>query len=222
MQVATKQLVDKLVKHLVIESGHQIKLQNISWEMYEEIVEELERDRKTRINYGKGILEIMAPSPEHEDDKAIIGDLVKVILEELDLEFRSLASTTFKNREMQVALEPDECFYIKNEALIRGKNRIDLAIDPPPELAIEIDITSRTRFNNYEALGVSELWRFDGKKLQINVLQNGEYVESKTSPSLNGWELTEVIPQYLEMSKTMGRNVMMKQFRAWMSARSRK
>jgi Uma2 family endonuclease len=206
------------LSQLVVMPGHQLKIEDVSWEMYERISAEVDRERKTRINYSQGILEIMAPSAEHEDDKAIIGDLVKLILEELDIEFRSLASTTFKNKEMQVALEADDCFYIKNEALVRGKTRIDLEKDPPPELAIEIDISSRTRFNNYEALGVKELWRFDGKKLQINILENGKYIESQTSPSLNGWELVEVIPQYLEMSKTLGRNATIKRFRVWVLA----
>jgi len=203
------------LSQLVVMSGHQLKIEDVSWEMYEEIST---RKRKTRINYSQGILEIMAPSAEHEDDKAIIGDLVKLILEELDIEFRSLTSTTFKSKEMQVALEADDCFYIKNEALVRGKKQIDLAIAPPPELAIKIDISSRTRFNNYEALGVKELWRFDGKKLQIYILENDKYIESLTSPSLNGWELAEVIPQYLEISETLGRNTAIKRFRAWVKA----
>jgi len=207
-------------KQLVVEPGHPFKMENVSWEMYEGILKELDQElgheRKTRVNYGKGILEIMAPLPEHEIDKVIISDLVKVILEELDIEFISLGSTTFKNQEMLVAVEADDCFYIKNEALMRGKNRINLMFDPPPELAIKIDITARTRLNNYEALGVLELWRFDGKKLQINILQNGQYLESKISPSLNGLELTEIIPEYLEMSRLIGRNAAIKKFRAWL------
>ena len=116
---------------------------------------------------------------------------------------------------MAKAVEADDCFYIQNEALIRGKKRIDLSIDPPPDLAIEIDITSRTKFNNYEALGVPELWRYNGRKLQINVLQEGKYVESDTSYNFPDLRICEVIHQYVEQSRIVGRNSTMKTFRNW-------
>ncbi len=94
-------------------------------------------------------------------------------------------------------------------------NRIDLENDPPPDLAIEIDITSRTRFNNYEALKVPELWRWKGDKLEINVLIDGKYVKSENSLIFTDIPITEVIPKYLSISKTNGRNATMKAFRAW-------
>lgn len=98
-------------------------------------------------------------------------------------------------------VEADDCFYIQNEAVIRGKKRLDLTIDPPPDLAIEIDITSRTRFNNYEALGVPKLWRYDGQSLEINVLESGKYVKSNISRNIPQFSLIDVIPQYVEQSK---------------------
>jgi Uma2 family endonuclease len=207
MQVALKQLV--------VSPGHQLLIKDVSWEMYEEILNDLGESRRSRINYSRGILEIMAPLPEHEDDKVIIGDFVKVFLEELDKEFRSLGSTTFKSQEMEEGIEADDCFYIENEAKIRGKKRLDLTVDPPPDLAIEIDLTSRTKLNNYRRLGVKELWRFNGKKLEINLLRNGEYIESKISPNLGNLPLAEVIPEYLATSKSEGRNSTMKKFRSW-------
>lgn len=112
-------------------------------------------------------------------------------------------------------VEADDCFYIQNEAVIRGKKRIDLTIDPPPDLTIEIDITSRTRFNNYEALGVSELWRYDGQSLEINVLESGKYVKSNISRNFPRFSLIDAIPQYVEQSKVVGRNAAMKAFRNW-------
>jgi Uma2 family endonuclease len=160
----------------------------------------------------------MTPLAEHEDDKVIIGDLVKALLEELDIEFRSLGSTTFKNQEMAQAVEADDCFYIRNEAAIRGKKRIDLNFDPPPDLAIEIDITSRTQFNNYEALGVPELWRYNGRNLQINILQEGKYVESNNSYNFPELPIGEIIHQYVEQSKAVGRNATMRAFRNWVRA----
>lgn len=203
------------LKQIILPPGQQLLLTDVSWQMYEQLLEEFGEKRGSRINYSQGFLEIMVPLPEHEDDKVMIADFVKVLLEELDIEFRSLGSTTFKSEMMKQGLEADDCFYIENEAAVRGKKRIDLSVEPPPDLALEIDITSRTRFNNYETLGVGELWRFNGRKLEINVLQNGEYVRVSESPHFPGFSLVEALPDYLERSKIEGRNQTMKVFRAW-------
>lgn len=203
------------LKQLVVPPGSQLLIKEISWKIYEQILEDLGEDRGIRVNYSQGVLEIMNPLPEHEDDKVMIGDFVKVILEELDLEFRSLGSTTFKSEAMNQGIEADDCFYIENEARIRGKKRINLAIDPPPDLAIEIDVTSRTKLTNYQVLGVKEVWRFDGIELSINVLENGEYVLSPVSYHFPGLSLTEAIPDYLEQSRVQGRNAVFKKFRSW-------
>ncbi|MCJ8282178.1 MAG: Uma2 family endonuclease [Rivularia sp. ALOHA_DT_140] len=207
------------LQQIVVPPGQQLIMTDVSWLMYEQLLEEFGEKRGSRINYSEGVLEIMVPLPEHEDDKVIIADLVKVLLEELDIEFRSLGSTTFKSEAMKRGIEADDCFYIKNEAAIRGKKRIDLNIDPPPDLALEIDITSRTRFDNYEVLGVGELWRFNGTKLEINVLESGRYIQVDESPHLPGFPLTEVIPQYLKRSKTEGRNKIIKEFRSWVKTK---
>ncbi|MGL4621754.1 Uma2 family endonuclease [Chroococcidiopsis sp.] len=203
------------LNQIIVPPGQQLLLKNISWQMYENILSELGEGRAARINYYQGMLEIVTPLPEHEIGKVMIGDLVKALLEELDIDFWSLASTTFKNEAMAAGVEADDCFYIQNEAVIRGKKRIDLTVDPPPDLAIEIDITSRTRFNNYEALGVTELWRYDGQSLEINVLESGKYVKSNTSRNFSQFPLVDAIPQYVEQSKVVGRNATMKAFRNW-------
>lgn len=200
---------------LSVPPGQRVLLHDVSWQEFEEILEELGEHRAARIAYDNGTLEIMTPLPEHEDNKEIIGDLIKALLEELDIEFRSLGSTTFKNQEMVKGIEPDQCFYIQNEAAVRGKKRLDLTVDPPPDLALEIDIPSRTHPNIYEALKVPELWRFEKGKLQINVLRGEEYVAFQDSPTFPGLPLTTVIPRYLEQSKTAGRNAILKAFRAW-------
>jgi Uma2 family endonuclease len=207
MQIAFNQIVMK--------PGQNFLLRDINWQGFEMLLEELGETRAARLSYSKGMLEIMAPLAVHEDDKTIIGNLVEIILEELDIEFRALGSTTFKNKNMAQSIEADECFYIHNEAYIRGKDRIDLMIDPPPDLAIEIDITSRTHFDNYESLGVPELWRYNGKSLEINVLQESRYVMSEKSAHFPNIPVIEAIPSYVKKSKTAGRNTTMKAFRAW-------
>ncbi|MGJ5632423.1 Uma2 family endonuclease [Nostoc sp. CALU 1950] len=203
------------LKRIYIPPGQRVLLRDVTWQELEAILEDLGEHRAARIAYDRGILEIMAPLPEHEFDKEIIGDLVKALLEELSTEFISLGSTTFKNQAMAQGIEPDQCFYIKNESKIRGKKRLDLAVDPPPDLALEIDITSRTHPNIYEALKVPELWRFEQGKLQINVLQNGHYLESQQSLNFPLFPLITAIPQYLEQSTTAGRNATLKAFRLW-------
>lgn len=203
------------VKRIDVPPGQHVLLRDVTWQEFETIIDELGEHRATRIAYDKGVLEIMAPLPEHEDNKEIISDLVKALLEELDIEFRSLGSTTFKKQSMAQGIEPDQCFYIKNESKIRGKKRLDLTQDPPPDLALEIDITSRTHASIYEALKVPELWRFDKDQLQINLLQGGLYVESQQSLNFPNLPLIQIIPQYLEQSRTAGRNATLKAFRRW-------
>lgn len=202
------------LNRIQVPPGQRVVLRDVSWSEFEAILIDLGDRRGTRLAYDAGLLEIMSPLPEHEDNKEIIGDLVKILLEELDLEFRSLGSTTFKKANAQ-GLEPDQYFYIKNEAAIRGKKRIDLAIDPPPDLAIEIDITSRTYPHIYAALNIPELWRFEEGRLQINVLQDGQYQEMSSSLNFPGLDLCEVLPNYLAQSKAIGRNAALKKFRRW-------
>ena len=203
------------LKRLTVPPGQRVLLQDVSWQEFETILEELGEHRSARLAYDRGTLEIMTPLPEHEASKEIIGDLVKALLEELDIDFWTLGSTTFKNEAMTQGIEPDQCFYIQNEAAVRGKARLDLAVDPPPDLALEIDVTSRTHPSIYEALGVPELWRFEKGNLQINVLRDSKYVNSVHSQNFPDLLLTEVIPNYVKRSKTMGRNATMRAFRAW-------
>uniref|UniRef100_UPI000832AEB1 Uma2 family endonuclease n=1 Tax=Anabaena sp. 4-3 TaxID=1811979 RepID=UPI000832AEB1 len=200
-------------KRIYVPPGQKVLLRDVSWEELEAILEELGEHRAARIAYDRGILEIMSPLPEHEYGKEIISDLVKALLEELDIEFRCLGSTTFKNQFMAQGIEPDQCFYIANESKIRGKKRLDLTVDPPPDLALEIDITSRTHPNIYKSLQVPELWRFENGNLQINILQDGVYIESQISFNFPQVPLIDVIPQYLEESRIIGRNATLKNFR---------
>ncbi|MEH1891263.1 MAG: Uma2 family endonuclease [Nostoc sp.] len=203
------------LKRIHVPPGQRVLLRDVTWQELETILEDLGEHRAVRIAYDRGILEIMAPLPEHKYDKEIIGDLVKALLEELNTEFISLGSTTFKNQAMAQGIEPDQCFYIKNESKIRGKKRLDLTVDPPPDLALEVDITSRTHPNIYETLKVPELWRFNKGNLQINVLRDGHYIESPQSLNFPLFPLIETIPQYLEQSRIAGRNATLKAFRLW-------
>ena len=214
MQTETKSIVFEL-NQLIVPPGNKVQLQNVSWEMYESILEELGEGYAIRLTYYKETLEIRMPLPKHEKAKSLIGDFVKLMLEELNIDCDVLGSTTFKSKEMQSGVEPDDCFYIQHEATIRGKDRIDLTVDPPPDLAIEIDNSSQTSLNSYQALKVPELWRYDGRTLKIYLLQDGKYIESDRSPSFPNFRIIDVIPQFVDRANTQGRSPTIRAFRAW-------
>jgi Uma2 family endonuclease len=203
------------LQQIVVNPGQQMLLKDISWQQFEKILAELGENRAARISYSDGWLEIIVPLPEHEKDKECIGDLVKILLDELQINFETLGSTTFKNDTMKQAVEPDNCFYIQNYATVIGKSRIDLTVDPPPDLAIEIDITSRTHFNNYQLLGVPELWRYTPKGLEIYLLQQGEYVKVDFSLNFPTLPIQKLINTYVNKAITVGRSQAMKEFKAW-------
>jgi Uma2 family endonuclease len=203
------------LKQLDVPPGHRVLLHNVSWQEFELILEDLGERRATRLAYHQGTLEIVAPLPKHEQTKVVVSNLLVVLLDELDMDWEPLGSTTFRRKEMAAGIEPDDCFYIKNHALMIGKERIDLNVDPPPDLAIEIDVTSKTQLSAYEALGVPEIWRYESHKLQISLLQNGEYVESQTSLTFPNFPVVEGISRFLDFSRTAGTRPALKAFRQW-------
>ncbi|MDZ8034391.1 Uma2 family endonuclease [Nostoc sp. DedSLP04] len=203
------------LQQIIVKPGQQMLLKDISWQQLEDILEEMGERRAARISYSHGWLEIMVPLPEHEKDKELIGDLVKILLEILKIDFEPFGSTTLKNERMCQAVEPDTSFYIQNQAAVIGKNRIYLNIDPPPDLAIEIDITSRTRFQNYEILGVPELWRHTQQGLEILLLKEGKYIKSESSPNFPGIPIVELVNEYVQQCLTIGRSQAMRHFRDW-------
>src|SRR6478672_2285929 len=203
------------LRQLKIQPGQQLLLEDVSWQQLESILTELGESRAARLSYSNGRLEIMVPLPEHEKAKEIIGDIVKILLEEQQIAFEALGSTTLKNEHMTQAVEPDTCFYIQNQAAVIGKNRLDMSIDPPPDLAIEIDLTSRTQLDNYQILGVPELWRYARRGLQINVLQAGRYVESDFSPALPCIPIVELVNRYVQQSQVAGRTQAIQAFKSW-------
>lgn len=203
------------LRQLTVPPGHRIILHNISWQEFEEILIELGENRASRLAYYQGNLEIKMPLPKHEVAKVIIGDLVKIILEELEIDCECFGSTTFKRQDMNSGIEPDDSFYIKNHVQMIGKEKIDLNIDPPPDLVIEIDVTSKTQLDAYLALAVPEIWRYENDKLQINIWQDGKYIESVISPNFPNLPIAEIIPQFVEESRILGRSPTLKKFRQW-------
>ncbi|MBW4510291.1 MAG: Uma2 family endonuclease [Scytonematopsis contorta HA4267-MV1] len=203
------------LRQLRIQPGQQLLLEYVSWQQFENILEELGEHRAARISFSYGFLEIMVPLPEHEKAKEIIGDIVKILLNELNISYDALGSTTLKNEKMSQGVEPDACFYIQNQAAVIGKNRLDMSVDPPPDLAIEIDLTSRTQLDNYQVLEVPELWRYGKQGLQINVLKNGKYIESDFSPTFPDIPIIELVNQYVQQSQVVGSSQAIQALRNW-------
>jgi Uma2 family endonuclease len=208
-------MVTLQLRQIVVQPGQHIQLQEVNWDEFEAILEELGDKRACRIAYSDGVLEIRMPLPEHEVDKELIGDMVKILLEELDIDNECFGSTTFKRRNVAKGIEPDQCFYIENHAVMIGKRRIDLTVDPPPDLAIEVDVTSKTGLDAYQALGVPELWCLENGQLRISLLQDGRYQEVSVSPHFPNVPIVEGISQFLDRSQTEGRSQSLKAFRGW-------
>jgi Uma2 family endonuclease len=199
---------------LLAPPDEMIRLSGISWKTYETLLEELS-DRRLRLTYNRGNLEIMAPSPEHELSKKVLGRFIDTIAEEFDISIYPLGSTTFKQPELSGA-EPDECFYIRNIALVRGKHRLNMAEDPAPDLIVEIDITSssQNRLQVYADLGVAEVWIYNGESLIVQQLQNGDYIATKTSQFFANLSIPD-IADWLQRSATMDYLMLVKAFRVW-------
>ncbi len=203
------------IAQIQLEAGQRIVLDRIGWQEFENILEDLGEHRHSHVAYYKGVLEFRMPLPEHERHKVIVSDLLKILLNELDLDWESLGSTTFKNRRMQAGIEPDDCFYIQNYQAVTGMKRIDLDVDPVPDLAIEVDLTSQTQVSAYEALGVAEIWRIRNGRIEINLLQNGKYINSTTSQIFPLIPIIEGISLFLERSGELPMSALCREFRAW-------
>jgi Uma2 family endonuclease len=194
----------------------KVILKGVSWETYERLLAEHAGESGTRFTYDSGVLEILVPSARHEKPNRILASLVEVLAEEMALNIESLGSTTLKRPDLLKGFEPDSCFYIQHAEAIRDNEEIDLTVDPPPDLVLEIDITSPSldKFPLYAAVGVSEVWRYDGTHVTMYRLADERYVEimhSVVLPLLT----TERATRFLEERKQVPSTVWLRAVRAW-------
>ncbi|MEG4344816.1 Uma2 family endonuclease [Microcoleus sp. A003_D6] len=191
------------VSQMELAPGSVVTITNISWLEFESILEELGEKRSARIAYSKETLQIMVPLPEHEKPRDIISDIVKILLKSAGRRYEPFGSTTFK-REGAAGIEPDACFYILNYQRMIGCRRLQ-PDDPPPDLAIETDVTSKTTIDAYKIIGVPEVWVYDSGRLRIYLLQpDGEYLESDISPNFPGIAIAQLIPATVERAWQVG------------------
>jgi len=209
----TQTMVTLQLRQLTVPPGQRLLIQDVNWSEFAAILDELGEKRASRIAYSDGILEIRMPLPKHEREKSIIGDIVKILLEELEIDCECFGSTTFKRQAMNYGIEPDECFYIQNHQTMIGKDRLDLSVDPPPDLAIEVDVTSKTQIDAYTRLGVPELWVYEGTELKIYILQSEQYQNSATSLTFPELPILAWVSEVLAQSRAIGRSPALRAFR---------
>lgn len=196
-----------------------IILHPISWKTFRCMSEELNENSTKRLVYDRGYLQIMSPLMEHENNNWFIARIIFIMAEEWNLNIKSVGSVTLKRDDIQKGIEPDACFYLQNEPEVRNKQNIDLNQgDIPPDLAIEIDITNSSidKLPIYAALGVGEIWRYNGKVLQFYGLnrETKNYDEITQSLAFPLLDMT-MIPQWLEQRLIIGETATLKQVRQW-------
>jgi Uma2 family endonuclease len=194
--------VVKLVSKMHLEPGSVVTIPDITWQEFESILQELGQKRKSRVVYSHNTLEIMVPLPEHEIPTDIISDIVKTLLRAKGTRYQPFGSTTF-TKEGIAGVEPDACFYIQNYQRMIGRRRLQ-PDDPPPDLAIETDVTSKTALSAYEAVGVPELWIYNRGKFGIYLLRDTKYIKSDISPNFPEIDISKIIPAAVERSWLVG------------------
>jgi Uma2 family endonuclease len=192
----------KPISQIRLAPGSIVAIPDVSWQEFEWLLEKLGENRSARVAYSGGTLEVVVPLPEHEKPKELISDIIKTLLRIAGRRYEPFGSTTFK-QEGKAGVEPDACFYIQNYQRMIPRRRLQ-ADDPPPDLAIECDVTSKTTIEAYQTIGVPEVWVYDSGKLTIYLLTNQKYVTSDISPTFPDISLIQVIPAAVERSWQVG------------------
>ncbi len=194
-------------------------LKNISWQTFKSMLADMGSERNTRLAYDNGIVEIMSPHMPHENPNRLIEVFVGVLCEELGLEIKRTGSLTLTRDDLEKGGEPDSSYYIQNESLVRDKENIDLATDPPPDLVLEVEY-SRSAVNKltlYASMGIPEFWRYNGSVLRVYILSDQKYSEVQASPTFAPVPVKE-IPQFIQAARKNGEIATTRAFRTWVRA----
>jgi Uma2 family endonuclease len=199
--------------------GAALVVQGLHWDDYEGVLEDVRNRPRLRVSYDRGRLEVMSPLPEHETYARFIDRMVYFYCDALNVELESFGSSTWKRRSLGKGVEPDACYYVENAKRVIGKKEFDLDFDPPPDIVVEIDITNESfgKFPIYAALGVPEIWRYDGNTFQFYELSGDSFAETGSSrflPGLTGLIMAET----LESSHALGQKEALKMFRKRISS----
>jgi Uma2 family endonuclease len=191
-----------------------ITLAGIKWLTFKAIMSDVGDGRAWRIAYAEGVLEIRMPLPKYERPKVMLELFIGALADELEIEAMSLGALTLEREDLASAIEPDSCFYIQNESLVRDKDEINLPIDPPPDLVVESDYRSSylNKFSIYADLGVPEIWRYRNQSLEVYQLVEGNYELRENSLAFPFLPIAE-IPALIEPSKAIGQRAAVRLFR---------
>jgi Uma2 family endonuclease len=199
-----------------VPSNQRVLLHGVSWQTYEILLKEFDR-RPIRLTYDRGGLEIRTLSHGHEHLGKLLGRFIETLTEEIQIPVHSGGSTTFRREDRERGREPDRCYWIQNERPMRCRREFDFQSDPPPDLAVEIEVTSSMldRLGIYAALGIPEIWRFTGEALRVYRLgRNGKYAEVAQSPTFPDVPVAEVL-RFVRLSETQDETSVVRAFRAW-------
>jgi Uma2 family endonuclease len=192
-------------------------MHGFSWQNYDHLLQALGDRSTVHVTYDRGRVELMSPSLEHEHCDHWISRLIEALSEELDLLIMGAGSTTWRRQNLDRGLEPDSCYYLTNEPLIRGRDALDLTVDPPPDLVIEVEY-SRSAIDKrsiYAALGVPEMWVYDMEELHVLRLdENQKYVEQEHSEFFPHGAM-EGIRQFIALRGAPHETAWIKNFRRW-------
>lgn len=178
---------------------------------YEQLLNQLGDRSIPRLRFRDNYILLMSPLPEHGKEIDVIADLVKILLRHRGQDWESFHPITLR-RGKEAGLEPDICFYIENYQVILGKRKLDLSIDPPPDLAIEIDVTSFTRIEDYISLAIPEVWIDKMNKLHIYLFANNKYVEADSSLIFPDFPIKEIVTQYVNRAWQVSSSVALREF----------
>jgi Uma2 family endonuclease len=197
-------------------SEGRIVIHGLDWGDYVKMLQII-GDRHIHVTYDEGTMEVRMPSQRHEQAAQLLGFFVPQLADELEVDYEPLGMTTWKRPDMEKGLESDQCYYIRHAAIVREKDELDLEVDPPPDLAIEVDITSSSlsRMEIYAELRVPEVWRYDGQRLTMYQLQpDGRYRACETSLSFPGLQPADV-ERFVEMGRTTAKRQWSRAIREW-------
>lgn len=202
--------IAKPLHALQLAPGSLVTISGVSWNDYETLLVETGDRSGTRIFYSDGTLELMSPLPEHEIPCDVLADGVKLLFKRAKIPNQPFGSTTFKRLGI-AGVEPDACFYIQNMSCMIGKRRLSPG-DPPPDLALETDVTSKTALAAYEAIGVPELWIYDSGVLNLYELRDGKYSAIDRSPIFPDLDLRVLLPQLIDRAWAIGSYAALEEF----------
>ncbi|HEU5115278.1 MAG TPA: Uma2 family endonuclease [Isosphaeraceae bacterium] len=182
---------------------HAVTLRDLTWSDFEAITT-IKGDRgRPRLIYNQGSLTLVSPSQAHEEGIDLIDTLIKEICVGLRIPYKAIRQTLLRRQDLDRGIEGDGTYYITNEPVVRSITRIDLDTEPPPDLAVESEIThpATEALAVWQHFGVPEVWVFNGRKksLTIRLLDDKRvYVESQTSRSFPFLSVQEILAWVIE------------------------